>query len=255
MKKTAAVFTLALLWAADILLLTDAVAITLTSNSKLGIFMVWFCALVLLACLVLRKPLLRLTRHGFFRFARAVFLLCWAIFFFAVGFVAVSGYSNTPTGNEQTVIVAGAGLRGEIPSNVLRRRLDATVEYYQKHPDIKIIVTGGMGSGETVPEAVAMKRYLVQKGVPQDIIFTEDKSTSTMQNLTFAADIMKQNGMDEKNGVVLITNAFHCYRITRFAEKAGFTNVKALPASISPVSAPACYFREALAVLHLWVFE
>ena len=38
-----------------------------------------------------------------------------------------------------------------------------------------------------------MKNYLISKGIPENILFLEDKSTSTKENIIFSKEIIKKN--------------------------------------------------------------
>lgn len=111
-----------------------------------------------------------------------------------IGFVAVSGYANPPTGQEQVMIVLGAGLRKDKPSMLLRYRLDKAYEYAAEHPDLLIVTSGGQGRDEWIPEGQAMRDYLIEKGLPADRVLAENKSTSTEENFAFSLDILKERG-------------------------------------------------------------
>ena len=167
----------------------------------------------------------------------------------------MSGYSDTATKQEKAVIVLGAGLRGERVTDLLARRLDAAYDYHLENPNAVIVVTGGQGPGEDIPEARAMKAYLVEKGVPEKQILEEASSTSTEENFCFAREILEQHGLSQDEPVAYVTNAFHCYRAAKYAAAAGFTNVNAIPASIGFSSVFPCYMREVMAVLYYWVFR
>ena len=53
-----------------------------------------------------------------------------------------------------------------------------------------MITSGGQGSDEPMSEARAMADYLIGAGVPEGAILLEDKSTTTLENLTFSRRIM-----------------------------------------------------------------
>ena len=101
------------------------------------------------------------------------------------------GFTDTVTYKEDAVIVLGAGLRGENLSLILRNRLDAAVEYYNENPEAVIVVSGGQGPDEDIPEAEAMERYLYEQGVPLNKIIKEDKSTSTEENFKFSKELLE----------------------------------------------------------------
>ena len=60
-------------------------------------------------------------------------------------------------------IILGAGLYGDKPSPILQERLDEGLKYLKLHPNTKVIVSGGQGSNETIPESEAMKIFLLIK--------------------------------------------------------------------------------------------
>ena len=116
---------------------------------------------------------------------------CGAYLLFALGLFAAS-FARPATGKEKAVVVLGAGLRGEQVSGLLARRLDAALDYYRENPDVLLVVSGGQGPDEVIPEAEAMARYLAARGVPQENIIKEDKSESTEQNFEFSRVLLER---------------------------------------------------------------
>ena len=168
-------------------------------------------------------------------------------------FLALYGRNDNATYEEQTVIVLGCGIRGERVSVGLAKRLNKAYEYHLQNPEAVIIVSGGQGPQEDIPEALAMKRYLVSKGVSEDKIIMEDKSTSTITNFKFSHEIMKEKGLPD-DSVVFVTNGYHVYRGASYAKAEGLT-VKHLGTDIIWYTIPMNYLREMLAVLKMWVFD
>lgn len=168
-------------------------------------------------------------------------------------FLAVYGRNDNADYTEQTVIVLGCGIRGERVSVGLAKRLNKAYEYHLQNPDAMIIVSGGQGPQEDIPEALAMKRYLVDKGVPEDKIIMEDKSTSTITNFKFSHEIMMEKGLPE-DSVAFVTNGYHVYRGAYYAKEEGLT-VTHLGTDIIWYTIPMNYMREMLAVLKMWVFD
>lgn len=58
------------------------------------------------------------------------------------------------------IIILGSGVRSEEVPPLLKSRLDKGIEYYQKNPTAKFVVSGGQGADEPVSEAFAMRKYL-----------------------------------------------------------------------------------------------
>ena len=168
-------------------------------------------------------------------------------------FLALYGRLDNATYNEKTVIVLGCGIRGERVSVGLAKRLNKAYEYHLQNPDAVIIVSGGQGPQEDISEALAMKRYLVSKGVPEDRIIMEDKSTSTITNFKYSHEIMKEKGLPD-DSVVFVTNGYHVYRGASYAKAEGLT-VTHLGTDIIWYTIPMNYLREMLAVLKMWVFD
>lgn len=61
------------------------------------------------------------------------------------------------------IIVLGSGIRSEEVPPLLKSRLDKGIEYYEKNPTAKFVVSGGQGPDEPVAEAFAMKNICFHK--------------------------------------------------------------------------------------------
>lgn len=158
--------------------------------------------------------------------AFAYHLMTWAFILWAVSFVLVE--FNVVTAGKRVggvssdyVIVLGAGLKGEEPSISLSSRLQKASEYLGQNPDAKVIVSGGRGNGESISEAEAMKRYLVNKGIEEKRIIKEEQSTSTRENLLFSKDILDDYHATGNEKLVVITSDYHAFRTGMIAEDIG----------------------------------
>lgn len=81
------------------------------------------------------------------------------------------------------IIVLGAGIIGEQVTPLLASRIDQGIEILKKNPKALLIMSGGQGKGEDIPEGEAMARYAINKGIDESKIIIEDKSTNTKENL------------------------------------------------------------------------
>ena len=124
--------------------------------------------------------------------------------------------------NFDFVIIHGSGLiDGDKVSKLLGDRIDKAIEVYKKNETRpKIIPSGGKGSDETISEAEAMKRYLVEKGIPETDIIIEDKSATTLENLINSKKII--DGYEGEKKVALVSSNYHVYRALRHCRKIGF---------------------------------
>ena len=119
------------------------------------------------------------------------------------------------------VIIHGAGLLyGDQLTKLLRDRLDKAVSVYRKDPTPpKLIPSGGKGGDETISEAEAMRRYLLQQGIPETDIILESASTTTLENLRFSKQIL--DGLDGRKYTALVTSNYHVYRALRYCRRIG----------------------------------
>lgn len=153
-------------------------------------------------------------KKKFLRFLKGLFITGIVItVIYSVG-VCVFGTINNSAYNEQYVIVLGAGLDGDVPSEALQSRLDKTVEYINRNPSATVIVSGGRGTGETITEAEGMERYLISQGVATERILREEQAASTYENFALTKDYID-------GSCVFITNEFHVLRSLLMAKLNG----------------------------------
>lgn len=115
------------------------------------------------------------------------------------------------------IILGAATYNGEV-SPVYRERLNHGVTLYQQGFVAKIIVTGGLGEGNTESDAFIAKGYLISRGIPEADILTEDKSTITQENLENSKLIMDANGYQT---AVIVSDPLHMKRSMLLAKDAG----------------------------------
>lgn len=103
-------------------------------------------------------------------------------------------------------------------SNALRYRCETALQAWKDGTAQNIIVTGGQGTDEPATEASVMRAYFIEKGVPEAQVIAEDTSTSTIQNLANAKEIMNQNGWET---AAVVTNDYHVERALWIARDVG----------------------------------
>lgn len=173
-------------------------------------------------------------------------ILGTVIFFTISTFLFIYSHNNNVTFEEDVVIVLGAGLKGENVSKTLKYRLDKAISYYDKNKNVVIVVSGGQGFDEVIPEALAMQNYLLKNEIPKNSIIMESNSTSTYENFVFSKEIL-DNHFDRDYTSCFITNDFHIYRATNLNKKASLNSNHYY--AKTPISAiPVCYARETIAV-------
>lgn len=243
-----------IVWVFAVLFLCDSVTRLLHGTFNFGTLCMYLITAALWLYAFFHVRIHAFCAHGFGYALKIAFFCGLAVLCLLIFFIALAGRASPPDGTEKAMIVLGAGLRGEVPSGLLTRRMNAAYDYFMQHPNILVVVSGGQGRFETIPEADAMRKYLLDKGVPASQILTEPNSTSTAENFIFSKKLLTEKGIVESDGVVFVTNAFHCYRAKEIARRVGYANVRALPASIGLSSILPCYLREAAALIYFWAF-
>lgn len=171
------------------------------------------------------------------------------VFFLTIEGFILSGFYKTPAKDVDYVIVLGAHVTNGKPSRILKKRLDAAVEYAAKHENVKIIVSGGQGSNETTTEAFAMAAYLEEKGIERERILLEDKSTDTNENLRFSKVFV-----EDGETVAVVSNDFHIYRAVHLARHIGYEDPQGLGARDEIGTLPANLLREFFGVIKDWAW-
>lgn len=172
------------------------------------------------------------------------------------------------------VIVLGASVKGEKPGRTLQLRLDKAAEYALQNPEMVMILSGGRREGQTETEAEAMRRYLLEKGVPDQQMILETNSTSTAENIAYSRllidglkkkkqqeqhqderalpaylpSVMMQRP-DQSHEIGILTSNFHLYRAMQIAKKQGMMRISGIASPSDRILFFHFCFRDGLAVL------
>lgn len=207
---------------------------------------------ILLAYAVINKKEMFMKKTVFKTLAALVILLI--VFFIIVESIIIMEGRNMTKEKVDYVIILGARLYGSIPSPSLLERLKAAKEYLIKNEDVKVVVSGGQGVNEDIPEAFAMRKYLMENGIEDSRILIEDKSTSTFENLKMSLEKIKEVDDRENIKVLIATNRYHVFRARFLAKRLGMIPF-GLPAEIPPTTVIKSYIREFFAVIKSFLFD
>lgn len=153
-----------------------------------------------------RKPIWK--RRWFFPALVLAVLALGEIIMFTC--VAVNASRNDDPAPADVMIVLGARVDGDgSPTPMLKRRLDRALGLYEEGYAPAIITCGAQGRDEPMPEADAMKQYLVAQGVPAGQIIAESRSYSTVESLANAKAIMEAEGFD---AAMIVSSDYHLWR-------------------------------------------
>ncbi|ALG14535.1 hypothetical protein AOZ06_03870 [Kibdelosporangium phytohabitans] len=157
-------------------------------------------------------------------------------------------YSITLRGkNFSALIVLGARVIGDRVPKLLANRLDRGARIYlaqQAKPTL--VVSGGQGDDEESSEAAAMRKYLIHIGIPDTAVLTEDKSTTTEENLRFSAELLARQNTG--GSVAAVTNNYHAFRAAVIARRLGLP-FEAIGAPTASYYLPSAFLRECIALL------
>ena len=115
--------------------------------------------------------------------------------------------------SDVAIVLGAATTNGEV-SPVYRERINHAIWLYENGYVNYLILTGGFGDGNSVSDSEAAKRYAMSKSVPENVIFIEESSTITEENLEQAKIIMDNNSF---NTAILVSDPLHMKRAMRMA--------------------------------------
>ena len=130
---------------------------------------------------------------------------------------------HEPDKDKDFLIVLGCALKKDgTPTPLLQGRLDRAIDFYSKQKErtgkeLMFITSGGQGADEVIPESSAMKRYLIEHGIPEERIIEENQSTSTYENMLYSKDKIWE--IDPEGKVAFSTTNYHVFRSGLFARR------------------------------------
>jgi len=172
-----------------------------------------------------------------------------------LGAVLYGSYDHIE-GEPEIMVVLGCMVYPWGPSILLQDRLDEALDYWEAHPEMTVVVSGGQGPDEHISEARAMYDYFVAQGMPPEQILLEERSSNTIQNLRYSRQLLEGEGYDLSDGVLVVSNGFHLTRARMLAAREGYGEISTLAAPSSHLpSRLKMYVREPLALVKSFVFD
>ena len=130
------------------------------------------------------------------------------------------------------IVVLGAAQYAGHPSPVLKARLDHGIDLWRKNPTGLLLLTGGIGSGDTTSEAEVGRAYARKEGVPDSAIVVENAGRTTSESMRAVAEIMRER---RATNAVLVSDPFHMLRLSLIARRLGLEAYTS-PTKTSPIS-------------------
>ncbi len=154
---------------------------------------------------------------------------------------------HTPEYNKDFIIILGCMIKPDgTLYPLIRGRADKAVEFYEKQLENTgkaacFIPSGGQGDDEIMPEAEAMKNYLISRGIPEDRIIPETASATTKENMEFSKKII--DGKTENAEVIFSTTSYHVLRSGAIAYSNGI-NIDGIGSRTKWYFWPNAFLRE-----------
>ena len=130
------------------------------------------------------------------------------------------------------IVVLGAAQYNGRPSPVFRARLDHALQLYREGLAPRLVVTGGVGRGDTMSEATVARHYLLTRKVPPDAVISEPQGRSTEASMTAVASWLEAAHLRR---VILVSDPFHMFRLRLEARRTGLEAYTS-PTESSPIS-------------------
>jgi len=127
----------------------------------------------------------------------------------------VTPENATELKNVDCILVLGCGVRDDgTPSDMLRDRLERSIELYFSGVAPKLLMSGDHGRVE-YDEVNIMKQYAIDKGVPSEDVFMDHAGFSTYESIYRAKEIFCADN------IVIVTQEYHLYRALYLAKSFG----------------------------------
>jgi uncharacterized SAM-binding protein YcdF (DUF218 family) len=152
------------------------------------------------------------------------------------------------------IVVLGAAQYDGDPSPVFAGRLDHAALLFEQGRSDRVVVLGAGQPGDRFTEAEAGRRYLLEKGVPDEAIVPVPEGHTTFESLEAAAPVMRDAGMDS---AFLVSDPWHNARVERMARDLGIDGHASATwqsAATSQDTRAEGYVRETFAYLYYRVF-
>lgn len=170
--------------------------------------------------------------RSFLRLSWYTAVIIFALWALALGAVIAWGSRDRAKASDAIVVLGAAQYWGR-PSPVLRARLDHAVDLWRRGMAPRVVLTGGVGVGDTTSEAAVGRKYILNEGIPDSAILLETTGRTTRESLRSVAAMLQVNDF---RTVILVSDPFHMLRLDILARRFGLVPYTS-PTRSSPISA------------------
>ena len=137
------------------------------------------------------------------------------------GIITLYGVIEDTAPADVAVVLGNAVYADGTPAPRLAARLDRAYELYRECVTDKIIVSGGVGYSR-YDESIAMRDYLIDRGIPPKDIIVDGNGVNTRATAQFTAEYMKERGMTR---AIVVSQFFHIARSAMTMHDEGISDV------------------------------
>ena len=185
------------------------------------------------------------------------------LFFYCVGAltlyligqtISINRYGFRDSGRKaHCAIVLGGAAWHDKPSPVFRERLNHAISLYIDKRVTALVLTGGKGTGAPYSEGEVARDYCLKRGIPEEALFMEGNSRTTVQNLEEASRILDQQGF---TSALIVSDPWHLKRGVLIARRQG---MEAFPSGTTTsrfesFKSRASFTMRELYLYHLYLF-
>lgn len=107
------------------------------------------------------------------------------------------------------ILVLGRRLEGDRPTEVFEQRLEHAASLWLMGLAPRVIVSGGVTGDATWSEAEAGRAWLLEHGVPDELVFAEGRSQHTLENLFNIREDLREQGWST---LIMVSDPLHMAR-------------------------------------------
>lgn len=168
-------------------------------------------------------------------------------------YIRVGRRWGSPVG---AIVILGAGVPDGKVRPLLASRIREGIRW-QAREDSRgrrplLLMSGGQGSDEPLPEAEAMAKWAIDHGADSSRILRETHSTTTEENLRYSKGIL--DALQPGLHVTVVTSGYHAFRAATLMRAQNIPGY-AIGAPTARYYLPSAMLREYVALLrdHLWL--
>jgi uncharacterized SAM-binding protein YcdF (DUF218 family) len=156
----------------------------------------------------------------------------------SLGAVLTWGVQDDAQAADAIIVMGAAQYRGK-PSPALRARLEHAVVLWRRGLAPLMVLTGGIGEGDTASEAAVSRAFVMSAGIPDGAILLENEGRTSSQSLRGAANLLYARRLKT---AIVVSDPFHMLRLEILGRRYG----------LNPYTSPALPPAAAQRLWHQW---